>query len=337
MPGKPYQSKIAPYEEQVFNWLDDGVSYRMIARRLADAYGLCVTHNAVFSFVNAKSRRQRAQPPFLRGLDDDIRDALVRQLVALWTHDSTAIEGNTLTLGDTQKVLEFGLTISGKSLKEHAEVYGHARAIDLVMQMLHAPLAMVDIHALHRAIMPKSPIDVDNPIGDWKRVYNGTTGVINGRPTFIEYAAPEHVPVLMARWVDAMNGEGRKAIVGGRRSADGGRRSAVDAYVWAHMSFVRIHPYFDGNGRLARLLANIPILRAGLPPLLIPPEKRSPYIDILWENQISLGALTPRDEQLPEHATVDQFRALAEGCWSESMALVDAARAQQEKRDKPAD
>ncbi len=68
---------------------------------------------------------------FLENLDKDLQTALIIQLRNLWTHTSTAIEGNTLTLGETAFVLEEGLTISGKPLKDHEEVVGHARAIDL--------------------------------------------------------------------------------------------------------------------------------------------------------------------------------------------------------------
>ena len=73
---------------------------------------------------------------FLQDLDNDIRDALLAQLRNLWTHTSTAIEGNTLTLGETAFVIEEGLTISGKPLKDHEEVVGHAKAIDLVYDLI---------------------------------------------------------------------------------------------------------------------------------------------------------------------------------------------------------
>ena len=73
---------------------------------------------------------------FLEGLDGDICKALMAQLRNLWTHTSTAIEGNTLTLGETAFVLEEGLTISGKPLKDHEEVVGHARAIDFVYDLI---------------------------------------------------------------------------------------------------------------------------------------------------------------------------------------------------------
>jgi len=73
---------------------------------------------------------------FLKDLDNDLKKALIIQLRDLWSHTSTAIEGNTLTLGETAFVLEEGLTISGKPLKDHEEVVGHARAIDLIYDLV---------------------------------------------------------------------------------------------------------------------------------------------------------------------------------------------------------
>jgi Fic family protein len=72
---------------------------------------------------------------FFNNLDSDLRTALQAQLRDLWTHTSTAIEGNTLTLGETKFVIEEGLTVSGKPLKDHSEVVGHARALDLIYAM----------------------------------------------------------------------------------------------------------------------------------------------------------------------------------------------------------
>ena len=65
---------------------------------------------------------------FLKDLDNDISDALLIQFRNLWTHTSTAIEGNTLTLGETTFVLEEGLTVSGKPLKDHEEIVGHGKS-----------------------------------------------------------------------------------------------------------------------------------------------------------------------------------------------------------------
>ena len=69
---------------------------------------------------------------FLDGLDSGIRQSLLKQIRDLWTHYSTAIEGNSLTLGETNFSLEEGLPVSGKPFEDHEEVVGHARAIDLI-------------------------------------------------------------------------------------------------------------------------------------------------------------------------------------------------------------
>jgi Fic family protein len=254
-------------------------------------------------------------------LSPGVRDPLLKQVVAAWTHDSTAIEGNSLTLGETVKVLELGLTIGGKPLRDHLEVYGHARAIDLIYAMLRKPaITKEDLFALHRAVLEPVPLDVFNPVGDWKRTVNGTTGVVDGQSVYMEYADPPDVPHLMECWLKDFN----RALDTGRRPA-----SALAAYVRAHMGFVRIHPFFDGNGRMARLVANLPVLRNGHPPLLVPTERRGEYIDLLWEYQNAVGRIRPDSPLAPPHRAIDRFTALLTEAWRHTLALVEAAR----KRD----
>lgn len=323
MPGKPFQSVLQPYEDEILALLDAGRSFRQTAAALNAAHGLSVTHNAVFSF--AKSRRQRQGVRlFYEGLSTDLRDALVRQVAAVWTHDSTAIEGNTLTLGETVKVLELGLTISGKPLREHQEVYGHARAIDLIYRMIGQPqITEEDLFALHRAVMEASPLDALNPVGNWKQQPNGTTGVAGGKSVYMEYADPLDVPRLMRRWLETFNRSLGKA----RRPAD-----ALAAYVRAHMGFVRIHPFFDGNGRVARLVANLPVLRGGHPPVVVPKERRGDYIDLLWAYQNAVGKIRRDTPLVPPHPTIDLFIDLLQVEWYHTLELTDAARQREAAR-----
>ena len=96
------------------------------------------------------------------------------QLRDLWTHSSTAIEGNTLTLGETKFVIEEALTVSGKPLKDHQEVVGHARAIDLIYVMVgKAEINDTDLFELHKAIITQAVVDVYKPVGGWKKEPNG--------------------------------------------------------------------------------------------------------------------------------------------------------------------
>ena len=108
MSGKPFQSKLLPFEDEIFTRLDAGGTYRQVADDLNRIHGLVITHNAVFSFAKSR-RKRRGVRMFYEGLSSDIRSQLLKQVAAVWTHDSTALEGNTLTLGETVKVLELGL------------------------------------------------------------------------------------------------------------------------------------------------------------------------------------------------------------------------------------
>jgi Fic family protein len=324
MPGKPFQSRLLPYEEEIYHLLEQGTSYRGVSRLLNQKYGLGISHNAVYSFVKAASRQNRLRRKFNDGLDPDIRKGLLQQIVAVWTHGSNAIEGNTLTLGETAQVIELGLTISGKPLKDHQEAYGHARAIDLIRDMAEGgALDMNQIFDLHRAIMPKGPMDVMNPIGDWKREYNGTTGVVEERTKYIQYSPPGDVPALMKTWLNDFNK---------RLDSCGDDKAAIENYARAHMAFVRIHPFFDGNGRMARLLANIPVLRGGLPPILISPEQRGRYINILWNYHYSTSVLNKGDDLFPAHPAIDEFKVLLSDEWKKVMELVEEAKSLQRNR-----
>jgi len=127
----------------------------------------------------------------LERLDQDIRQSLLKQTRDLWTHTSTALEGNTLTLGETKFVIEEGLTVSGKPLKDHQEVMGHARAIQLIFEVLNEPLTQSRLFDLHRTVQSEAVADIYKPHGAWKLEPNGTCAVMeNGKQTFVEYAAP---------------------------------------------------------------------------------------------------------------------------------------------------
>jgi Fic family protein len=229
--------------------------------------------------------QKSAQPPagitFLAGLDHDLRSGLASEIRALWTHHSTALEGNTLTLGDTTFILQEGLTVSGKSLKDHQEVIGHARAIDVLYHFIdqRRTLTVNDLHQLHRTVQTEMVSDIFAPIGAWKNEPNGTTALLsNGQTQWHDYARPNDVPALMDEWLSHLS-QTREQIIS----------DPLGAYTDLHLGFTTIHPYADGNGRLARLLANIPIIIQGLPPVLIPLERRRDYITLMGDWSIARG------------------------------------------------
>lgn len=266
---------------------------------------------------------------FLTKLDPDLQKALLTQLRNLWSHTSTAIEGNTLTLGETAFVLEEGLTIAGKSLKDHEEVVNHASAIDLVYDLIQADrdFGEADLFALHKAVQTEVVVDVYQPIGGWKKEPNSTVGVIDDKQVIFEFGAPADVPRLMENWF-ALHREIDQAI------KPGDTEQALNAYVQLQISFIRIHPFFDGNGRLARLVANIPVLRAGLPPIIIPREQRKAYIDALSAYHFAVGQIRMGDELLPHPEKLQPFTAFCRQAWQASIDLVDAAKEKQRGRVK---
>lgn len=259
-----------------------------------------------------------------QGLDADLRAVLLAQIRDLWTHGSTAIEGNTLTLGETKFILEEGLTVSGKPLKDHQEVMGHARAIELIYTWLDEDLTTERLFDLHRAVQTQITLDILKPCGAWKRESNGTYAVTaDGRQTFIEYAAPEHISALMTEWLAELT---RLA------SNDLSEQEAIDAYAHLHLGFVHIHPFWDGNGRLARLLANVPVLRSGHLPVVIDVKDRRAYLAILAEYQLAVGTLTPTTGVWPHPEQETPFQAFCHTAYTATRALVEQARAHQAAR-----
>lgn len=263
---------------------------------------------------------------FLKDLDRDLRDALLAQLRNLWTHSSTAIEGNTLTLGETAFVLEEGLTISGKPLKDHIEVTGHARAIDLVYRLTETGVDLTDhdLFALHRAVQTEEIVDVYKPVGGWKVEPNSTVIIDGDKQIIFEYAPPRDIPTLMKAWQDLF------AKINEEIAPD--KENVLSFYAKLHTAFVRIHPFWDGNGRMARLLANIPVLKAGLPPIIIPKERRREYIQALSKYHLAVGTITAGDELLPVIDKLDEFKRFCRESWIESLQLVDEVHTKQRTR-----
>jgi Fic family protein len=178
------------------------------------------------------------------------------------TYTSNAIEGNTLTRSETALVLEKGLTIGGKPLKDHIEAVNHLNALHLVRAIAEerAPITerrILDIHAL-----VLRSID-DRNAG----AYRSVPVRIAGSRTVLP--APVKVPASMAefgRWIGHAAPTPENAFA-------------------AHYRLVSIHPFIDGNGRTARLLMNLLLFRGGYPPAVVPPERRGEYIDALERGQ----------------------------------------------------
>ncbi len=244
------------------------------------------------------------------------RVALLQELIVQWTHDSTAIEGNSLSLGETKAVIELGLTISGKPLKDHHEVIGHKRAVDLIYGWSErTALTFDDLFDLHRAIFTEATFDIMQPIGAWKVEKNRVDAKTReGRIVDIEFADPARLPTLMAYWLDRLNhwlGDPPHDTA-----------LALGAFVELHVGFVRVHPFFDGNGRMARLLANLPLLKAGFPPLIVPEQKREDYKVLHTEYDLAVGRVESPSGLLPQHEQLREIRWFCRDAWQATLDRV---------------
>jgi Fic family protein len=186
---------------------------------------------------------------------------LNEQLTVEWIYNSNAIEGSMLTLRETQLILEQGITIGGKSLREHFEVINHQEAIRLVESLAgqQTPITAVHVRQLHALVLAK--IDDENA-GQYRNLPVRIVGAAHEPPPAWD------VSVQMDDWaVWLQEQEGQMEIV------------ALAAL--AHHKLVAIHPFLDGNGRTARLIMNLVLLRAGYPPAIIARVNRRQYYRVL--------------------------------------------------------
>lgn len=195
-----------------------------------------------------------------RPLDLSIVKNLHEDLVLRWTYHSNAIEGNTLTLKETKVALE-GITIGGKTLREHFEAINHKDAI-LFMEDLaqkEERLSEYSIKQIHSLILKN--IDDEN-----KGKYRTTNVIISGA----EHKPPQSFEVQskMQEFIKNYNENITKL-------------HPIELASFVHIEFVKIHPFLDGNGRTSRLLMNLELIKAGFPPVVIKLEDRLEYYKTL--------------------------------------------------------
>jgi len=214
------------------------------------------------------------------------------ELKVRWTYNSNSIEGNTISEGDTAFIIEYGLTVKGKSIREHNEVLGHSRAIDIIYKYLsNDVLSLQDIFDQHVAIQTNIVIDIECPIGAYKVVENGRYIRANGKKEFKSYPHPSSVSHLVNIWLEEFSDIKKQDIC---------LNETIRKYTRSHIGFTAIHPFFDGNGRVARLLANIPMLKNGFLPLIVSTVNRDKYIELLSKYNLKSKTIDKNSTQIIE-------------------------------------
>jgi Fic family protein len=252
------------------------------------------------------------------------KEELLKQLKVIWTYHSNAIEGNTLSKGDTSFIIENGLTIQGKSISEHNQVLGHSRAIDLIYAMLDKEsMTEKDLFLLHKAIQTEIVIDSEKPNGAYKVVPNGRWIEIEGKDEHRYYPHPNDMQHLMKLWFDAYENINRPI---------NSKKEAVKIYADMHIAFAAIHPFWDGNGRLARLVANLPLLKNNYLPIIVSNDNRQVYIKLLSSYNMSAKELDSHSvELLDRNNEYKQLLAFFETEYSHTELLLSKLKSSKNK------
>jgi Fic family protein len=193
-----------------------------------------------------------------RPLPKDALNRLHEEMRLLHTYNSNAIEGNTLTLQETKLVIEEGMTVGGKSLIEHLEVTGNAKAFEKIEDLAkgHGKINLILVLEIHE-IVTRGILEDSGRL----RIQNvRIAGAKKSPPDFSK------VPKLMNDLFTDLAKMRTNRII-------------VASYV--HHRMVEIHPFSDGNGRVARLISNLHLMRSGYPPVVLKKEDRKKYYDNL--------------------------------------------------------
>ncbi len=212
--------------------------------------------------------------------------SLRENMLVEWTYNSNAIEGNTLTISETKVVLE-GITIGGKSVKEHLEVINHKDAILYLEELLVKKIMLSewDLKKIHQLVL--KTIDDDNA-GVYRRENVMISGAKHRPPHYL------FVKEQMESLIIQYSGEWQAL-------------HPIERAALLHGEFVKIHPFIDGNGRTARLLLNFELMKTGFPPAIIKKEMR-----ILYYDSLDLAHTT---------GNYEQFIKLVVNCAEESLNL----------------
>jgi Fic family protein len=206
---------------------------------------------------------KKARLDALRPLPSVMMNQLKEQFTVEWIYNSNAIEGNTLTLRETQLILETGMTIGGKSLREHFEVINHRTVIEYVESLTdrREPITAFDVRQIHKLVL--SQIDDENA-GQYRKTQVRIVGA--------KHTPPESwdIPQRMTDWENWLKDAEKKI-------------HPVELAALAHHRLTEIHPFIDGNGRTARLVMNLILFRHGFPPAVILRVNRKQYYQVLMQ------------------------------------------------------
>jgi Fic family protein len=264
--------------------------------------------------------RLRADLDALRPLAPEQEARVLQKFRLEWNYNSNAIEGNSLTLGETRSLLLHGLTAAGKPMRDHLDIKGHNEAVVALEEFVRSeyPLTEQFIREMHQLLLGEAyevPAQTASGQPTRKRIVPGRyktspNNVLTATGEMFYFASVEETPGRMTDLVDWYRAEEAAPTL-----------HPVALAAEFHYRFVRVHPFDDGNGRMSRLLMNLILLRHGYPMTVIQAADRNRY----------LAALAEADAGEPEPF----LRFIIENVEASLRLIIRAARG--ESIDEPSD
>ena len=250
--------------------------------------------------IDAYAKWNQLQP-----LSENDRARLSRKFTIDFNYNSNHIEGNTLTYGQTELLLLFGKVVSEAEMKDLEEMKAHnvgLRMMEVEAGEIHKPLTETFIRQLHKVLIREDYTVYRTLPGGAQTSYTIHAGCYKTRPNSVitrygdrfEYASPEETPALMGDLVAWYN----------EAEQCGGYTPAQLAALF-HYRYIRIHPFEDGNGRIARLMVNYILARHHYPMIVVRSRKKSQYLEALHKSDLKVG-VTP---SIGAHAPLNKIDA----------------------------
>ncbi|MBP5229636.1 MAG: Fic family protein [Bacteroidales bacterium] len=225
----------------------------------------------------------------LQPLSEKDRERLSRRFTVDFNYNSNHIEGNTLTYGQTEILLLFGKVIGEADVRDVQEMTASNVGLNMMTQearVKEMPLTQNFIRTLHKTLLREDYVVYRDLPGGLQTNYTVHAGQYKTRPNSVitrygnrfEYASPEETPSLMTDLVNWYNAAEQE-----------GRLSPVELAALFHYRYIRIHPFEDGNGRIARLIMNFILTRHNYPMIVVRSRLKSAYLEALHQADLEVG------------------------------------------------
>ena len=226
----------------------------------------------------------------LQPLDERKEYLLSQRFTIDYNYNSNHIEGNTLTYGQTELLLLFGKVSGEGELKDFVDMKASQVGLKMMMEEVASgkmPLTQNFIRQLHKTLLREDYTVYRNLPGGIQTSFVVHAGQYKTRPNSVitrygdrfDYASPEETPALMADLVDWYN-----------EAEQSGKYSPVELAALFHYRYIRIHPFEDGNGRIARLMVNYILARHGWPMIVVRNRRKNEYLEALHQSDLEIGA-----------------------------------------------